>query len=85
VNGRVALAQGAQDDALKSMRASADIEDSMEKHIVTPGPVAPARDPSCNWRRPISHSARKSLTKSPVVPRGRRPAPRFQANPERRA
>jgi hypothetical protein len=44
VNGWIALAQGAQDDALKSMRASADLEDSMEKHIVTPGPVVPARE-----------------------------------------
>jgi len=26
------------------MRAAADLEDSMEKHIVTPGPVAPARE-----------------------------------------
>jgi len=44
VNGWIALAQGAQGDALKAMRASADLEDSMEKHIVTPGPVVPARE-----------------------------------------
>ena len=44
VNGWIALAQGAQDDALKSMRAAADLEDSMEKHIVTPSPVVPARE-----------------------------------------
>jgi tetratricopeptide (TPR) repeat protein len=44
VNGWIALAQGAQAGALKSMRASADLEDSMEKHIVTPGPVVPARE-----------------------------------------
>ena len=42
VNGWIALAQGAQLDALKSMRAAADLEDSMEKHIVTPSPVVPA-------------------------------------------
>jgi hypothetical protein len=44
VNGWIALAQSAQDNALKSMRAAADLEDSMEKHIVTPSPVVPARE-----------------------------------------
>jgi len=44
VNGWIALAQGEKDEALKSMRAAADLEDSMEKHIVTPGPVVPARE-----------------------------------------
>jgi hypothetical protein len=39
-----ALAQGARDEALREMRASADLEDSMEKHIVTPSPVVPARE-----------------------------------------
>jgi len=39
-----ALAQGNRDAALKFMRASADLEDSMEKHIVTPSPVVPARE-----------------------------------------
>ena len=44
VNGWIALAQGAQVNALLSMRAAADLEDSMEKHIVTPSPVVPARE-----------------------------------------
>lgn len=44
VNGWIALAQGARVDALLSMRAAADLEDSMEKHIVTPSPVVPARE-----------------------------------------
>jgi tetratricopeptide (TPR) repeat protein len=44
VNAWIALAQRAQADALLSMRAAADLEDSMEKHIVTPGPVVPARE-----------------------------------------
>jgi hypothetical protein len=44
VSSAVAMAQGAPDDALKSMRAAADLEDSMEKHIVTPGPIVPARE-----------------------------------------
>jgi tetratricopeptide (TPR) repeat protein len=40
----VALAQGRRDDALKLMRSAADLEDSTEKHPVTPGPLAPARE-----------------------------------------
>jgi len=40
----VALAQGRRDDALKPMRSAADLEDSTEKHPVTPGPLAPARE-----------------------------------------
>ena len=44
VHGWIALAQGAKVDALLSMRAAADLEDSMEKHIVTPSPVVPARE-----------------------------------------
>jgi len=37
-------AEGHQTPALHSMRAAADLEDSMEKHPVTPGPVLPARE-----------------------------------------
>jgi len=40
----VALAQGRRDEALKLMRSAADLEDSTEKHPVTPGPLAPARE-----------------------------------------
>jgi len=36
--------QGNADDALKFMRAAADIEDKSEKHIVTPGRLVPARE-----------------------------------------
>ena len=39
-----ALASGQQENALSTMRASADLEDSMEKHIVTPSPIIPARE-----------------------------------------
>ena len=42
--GWVALAQGRRDDALKLMHAAAELEDSTEKHPVTPGPLAPARE-----------------------------------------
>jgi tetratricopeptide (TPR) repeat protein len=37
-------AEGKHDDALKAMRAAADAEDKTEKHAVTPGPLAPARE-----------------------------------------
>jgi hypothetical protein len=44
VGAWAALARGNRVEALKSMRAAADLEDSMEKHIVTPSPVVPARE-----------------------------------------
>ncbi|MCD6044752.1 MAG: hypothetical protein K0R40_4355 [Burkholderiales bacterium] len=44
VAGWMALAQGRKDDALKFMRAAADLEDRNEKHIVTPGRMVPARE-----------------------------------------
>jgi hypothetical protein len=37
-------AEGKHDEALKAMSASADAEDRTEKHVVTPGPLAPARE-----------------------------------------
>jgi tetratricopeptide (TPR) repeat protein len=37
-------AEGKHDEALKAMRAAADAEDKIEKHVVTPGPLAPARE-----------------------------------------
>jgi len=40
----IAWERGNRDEALKAMRAAADLEDSMEKHIVTPSPVVPARE-----------------------------------------
>lgn len=40
----IARAKGQSDDALRLMRAAADMEDRNEKHIVTPGRVAPARE-----------------------------------------
>ncbi|HWI16042.1 MAG TPA: hypothetical protein VNT02_17405, partial [Burkholderiales bacterium] len=39
-----ALARGQKDEALELMRRAADMEDGHEKHIVTPGRVAPARE-----------------------------------------
>ena len=37
-------ADGRRDDALSSMRAAADLEDTTAKHPVTPGPIIPARE-----------------------------------------
>ncbi|MGA7411749.1 MAG: hypothetical protein WBW33_14825 [Bryobacteraceae bacterium] len=37
-------AEGNQESALRSMRAAAQLEDTIEKHPVTPGPVLPARE-----------------------------------------
>jgi tetratricopeptide (TPR) repeat protein len=37
-------AQGKYDEALEAMSAAADAEDKTEKHAVTPGPLAPARE-----------------------------------------
>ena len=43
VDAWIAAARGDREEAMNRMRAAADLEDSMEKHIVTPGPIAPAR------------------------------------------
>ena len=40
----IAKAKGQNDEALRLMRAAADMEDKSEKHIVTPGRVVPARE-----------------------------------------
>jgi tetratricopeptide (TPR) repeat protein len=42
--GWIALGEGRKDEALKFMRAAADLEDRNEKHIVTPGRIVPARE-----------------------------------------
>jgi hypothetical protein len=40
----VLYAEGKYEDALKAMSAAADAEDRTDKHVVTPGPLAPARE-----------------------------------------
>lgn len=42
--GWIALGEGKSDEAVKLMRAAADLEDKNEKHIVTPGRIVPARE-----------------------------------------
>lgn len=43
-NAWVLYAEGRLDEAIKALRAAADLEDRTEKHPVTPGPLAPARE-----------------------------------------
>jgi len=40
----IALAEGRNEEALALMREAAGLEDATEKHPVTPGPIAPARE-----------------------------------------
>jgi tetratricopeptide (TPR) repeat protein len=40
----LALAEGKHDEALRQMRAAADLDDATDKHPVTPGSVVPARE-----------------------------------------
>jgi hypothetical protein len=40
----LAYAEGKKAEALKLLRSAADLEDSTEKHPVTPGPIVPARE-----------------------------------------
>jgi tetratricopeptide (TPR) repeat protein len=40
----LARAEGKNDEALAAMRAAAELEDSTEKHNITPGPIATARE-----------------------------------------
>jgi tetratricopeptide (TPR) repeat protein len=40
----LARAEGRPDEALAMMRSAADLEDSTEKHNITPGPIATARE-----------------------------------------
>ena len=42
--GWLARAEGADQEALRNLRAAADLEDAKDKHPVTPGSVLPARE-----------------------------------------
>jgi hypothetical protein len=44
VRGLVACADGKTDECLAILRVAADREDATEKHVVTPGPILPARE-----------------------------------------
>jgi hypothetical protein len=44
VGAWLALAEDKEDEALRQMRAAAELEDGTEKSAVTPGPLAPARE-----------------------------------------
>ena len=40
----IAYAEGRREEALELMRKAAEIEAGTEKHVITPGPLAPARE-----------------------------------------
>jgi tetratricopeptide (TPR) repeat protein len=42
--GWLAFAEGRKEDAVRLIRAAADLEDSTDKHPVTPGSIVPARE-----------------------------------------
>jgi hypothetical protein len=44
VNALIAERRGKKDEALAAMRSAAELEESMDKDAVTPGPVTPARE-----------------------------------------
>jgi hypothetical protein len=44
VRGLTACAEGRPDECVAVLRAAADREDATEKHVVTPGPIFPARE-----------------------------------------
>lgn len=44
VSAWASLASGSPEEALRQMEAAADMEDATEKSVVTPGPLAPARE-----------------------------------------
>jgi len=44
VKGLAAITSGRHADGLATLRKAADREDATEKHVVTPGPLAPARE-----------------------------------------
>ncbi len=44
VRGLATCAEGKSDECLAILRAAADREDATEKHVVTPGPILPARE-----------------------------------------
>ena len=67
----IAFAEGRRDEALEGLRSAADIEDSMDKSPVTPGPIVPARemlgDLLLEMNRPAQalEAYERSLTESP--------------------
>ena len=44
VRGLASCAAGKSDECVATLRAAADREDATEKHVVTPGPIVPARE-----------------------------------------
>ena len=44
VSAWIARAEGTNEEAVKGLRAAADLEDQTEKHIMMPGPIVPVRE-----------------------------------------
>src|SRR4029450_2606642 len=44
VRGLASCAAGKSEECVATLRAAADREDATEKHVVTPGPIVPARE-----------------------------------------
>jgi predicted negative regulator of RcsB-dependent stress response len=61
IAGWSALADKKPEDALKLMRAAADLEDRSEKHIVTPGRVLPTRELLGDMLMELKHPAEAHL------------------------
>ncbi len=67
----VALARGNKDEALKLARAAADLEQTVDKHPVTPGPILPARELEGDMLMELGKAAEalasyeKTLTREP--------------------
>ena len=67
----LARAEGKTDDALALMRAAAELEDSTEKHNITPGPIATARELlgdmllEAGQAAPAAREYEASLTRAP--------------------
>ena len=75
VTGWIALARGNRDEALKFMRGAADLEDSMEKHIVTPSPVVPARELLADMLLEVGQPAAGSESVRVIGPARAQPLP----------
>lgn len=69
--GWIAFAEGNKEEALTLIQKASDLEDSTEKHPVTPGPIIPAREQLGNLLMELNkpqealEAYEKSLAKSP--------------------
>jgi tetratricopeptide (TPR) repeat protein len=62
----IAQASGKRDDAVKTMRSAADLEESMEKSPATPGAIVPAREMLAQLLA-LEHQPKEALTEFQAV------------------